>query len=707
MRSRDLLSDLAACQGVESTPNRSVDAMTITDAIPHHQQPGCNAVALVCDERASNLRRRSVMSFYLRTSVKVGPVRVNMSRTGLGASVGVPGFRLGAGPRGTYVSLGGDVVSYRATVRSTGKTRTRAVPTDSPVPAPGLPSPSEVVLSDVSGATALEMTEVGSSNLITQLNDAARSPRLWPWCLALTVALMFVSPLVLLAGAPLTVWLFWKDEIRRKVVAFYDVHGEEEAQRFQRLVDAFSRAGEAQCAWHVIASGAVSTTHQHKVNAGASALINRLPLTRGISGPPILASNIVVPSLSTARRSVYFLPDRILIRDGKHYADVAYRDSRAESTPQRFIEDGSVPSDSELVGHTWRYVNVKGGPDRRFKNNRQLPILRYGRLNLLGKAGYQAIFDFSTTVASSALANALTDMATSQRPRPQNRVAAQRPAASRDTPRPKHRYRTSTNGYDSHRNRHSMTPTTLPLSRRRLSAEGRVPVVGESHYQPALGRLANGAEVGADFSRHLQVVAILVPEPENPHDNNAVRVDVATDTGTATVGYLSRHEAPAYQAALLALRNEGYAGTCPGRITGGGRHRFYGMYLHLAGANTLLIENLVGEVDMLDPARQVTVTKEEDHQTVLSRHHSPVRACTRVAAQLVSSTVSSGKHKGAYAIEVRLDGNRVGELTAAMSTRYQHLVTAATKQFGHANCEALITHGTRGFQIDLRLPTTN
>ncbi len=648
------------------------------------------------------------MSFYLRTSVKVGPVRVNMSRAGMGASVGVPGFRLGAGPRGTYVSLGGGLVSYRATVRSPqGKTRTQTEPTGSQTPPSDLPSPSGVVLSNVSGATALEMAEVGSSDLVTQLNEAARSPRFWPWCLALTVALVFVSPLVLVAGVPLTVWLFWKDEIRRKLVAFYDVHGEEEAERFQRLVDAFSQAGQAQRAWHVVASGAVSTTHQHKVNAGASALVSRVPLTRGIGGPPNLATNIAIPSLSTPGRSVYFLPDRILVQDGKHYADVAYRDSRAEAAPQRFIEEGAVPSDSELVGHTWRYVNVKGGPDRRFKDNRQIPILRYGRLTLTGKAGYQAIFDFSTPTASSALASGLTEMATAKHARPRNEIAVQRSTSSQHTARPKAPVsRTPAAGYTSDRNRLSMTPAT-PLSRRRLSADGRLSVVGESHYQPALHRLTNGAEIGNDLSEHLQVVAILVPETENPHDNNAVRVDVATENGAATVGHLSRYDAPVYQAALLALRNDGYVGTCPGRITGGGRHRFYGMYLHLAGADALLLENLVGEIDVLDPERQVTVTKEENHQAVLARHHSPTRALTRVAAQLVSSTVSSGKHKGAYAIEVHLDGARVGELTAAMSARYQHLVVAAVKQSGHAYCEALISHGTRGFQIDLRLPATN
>jgi hypothetical protein len=71
-----------------------------------------------------------------------------------------------------------------------------------------------------------------------------------------------------------------------------------------------------------------------------------------------------------------------------------------------------------------------------------------------------------------------------------------------------------------------------------------------------------------------------------------------------------------------------------------------------------------------------------------------------VATELASCSVSRGKHKGAYAVEVRLDG----ELTAAMSTRYKHLVVTAEGNGNRATCEALITHGERGFQIDLRLP---
>ena len=43
------------------------------------------------------------MGFYLRKSVSVGPLRFNLSKSGIGISAGVKGFRVGAGPRGNYI----------------------------------------------------------------------------------------------------------------------------------------------------------------------------------------------------------------------------------------------------------------------------------------------------------------------------------------------------------------------------------------------------------------------------------------------------------------------------------------------------------------------------------------------------------------------------------------------------------------------------
>jgi hypothetical protein len=45
-----------------------------------------------------------------------------------------------------------------------------------------------------------------------------------------------------------------------------------------------------------------------------------------------------------------------------------------------FIESEGVPPDGKVVDQTWRYMNKKDGPDRRFKDNRELRIALYEEL---------------------------------------------------------------------------------------------------------------------------------------------------------------------------------------------------------------------------------------------------------------------------------------------------------------------------------------
>ncbi|MFL6119709.1 MAG: hypothetical protein ACJ73U_08845, partial [Actinophytocola sp.] len=66
--------------------------------------------------------------------------------------------------------------------------------------------------------------------------------------------------------------------------------------------------------------------------------------------------------------------------------------------------------------------------------------------------------------------------------------------------------------------------------------------------------------------------------------------------------------------------------------------------------------------------------------------------------------IAAGKYKGRRAVEVRLDGRRVGELTYLMSQRYAPLVTQVSAHNGRAGCEAEIERDANGLQLTLRLP---
>src|ERR1700678_1052935 len=98
------------------------------------------------------------MSFYLRKTVKAGPFRVSLSRSGIGMSTGVPGLRGGTGPRGSYIRVGGHGVYYRQTLSQSGG-RGRAAPAprhSSPQYRQRVSASDKVLMEDVTGATTVE-----------------------------------------------------------------------------------------------------------------------------------------------------------------------------------------------------------------------------------------------------------------------------------------------------------------------------------------------------------------------------------------------------------------------------------------------------------------------------------------------------------------------------------------------------------------------
>ena|ERR1043166_2058096 len=58
------------------------------------------------------------MGFFIRKSIKVGPVRLNLSKSGLGASAGIKGLRVSTGPRGTELNAGRKGIYYRQQLSS-------------------------------------------------------------------------------------------------------------------------------------------------------------------------------------------------------------------------------------------------------------------------------------------------------------------------------------------------------------------------------------------------------------------------------------------------------------------------------------------------------------------------------------------------------------------------------------------------------------
>lgn len=336
------------------------------------------------------------MGFYFRKSIRVGPLRFNLSGSGIGVSAGIPGFRVGTGPRGNYVHMGRGGLYYRATLPSGSSRRSQPKP-------PTTPEHSGTVgtMREISSASVSQMMDSSSAALLSEFDRKKKRIRTWP--LAAGLSGILLCPL---AGAGASVWIivpfavlclvgvvcaYQFDVLSKTVVILYEFDSEMEAA-YRRLHGSISELARCGGKWHIAARGDV---HNRKYHAGASQLVDRIGLSVGMGNLPYVSTNINPPVVQLGAKKLCFFPERLLVFASNGVGAVSYQDLSIVANDKRFIEDGSVPRDAHVVDQTWRFVNKSGGPDRRFNNNRQLPICLYEELWLSSPSGLNEVIQVS------------------------------------------------------------------------------------------------------------------------------------------------------------------------------------------------------------------------------------------------------------------------------------------------------------------------
>ncbi|MFN4311808.1 MAG: DUF4236 domain-containing protein [Ferrovibrio sp.] len=346
------------------------------------------------------------MPFYIKKSLRVGPMRFNLSNSGVGASIGVSGLRIGTGPRGHYIHAGRGGLYYRASLSKGKKTRVESaakgnLSKNPPVPVT-IPSHDSTLgeFVEITSGNVENMTDESSESLLKDINDCYRRVSLFKWAAASAAVLVIwlwlsqksdhLLSIALVCAAALVI-LYYVDKSRKTCVLFYDLE-DATLDEFKNVCEAFEQLGRSNSIARVDEAAVV---HDRKYHAGAGKVVklNQIKLT--YISPPCVTTNIPVPYMDAGKERLFFLPDRLLVYSGEAVGAVSYSDLKMKIESQQFIIDGSVPSDAKIVSRTWRYVNKKGGPDRRFKGNRELPVGLYEYLLLTSATGLREMFQFS------------------------------------------------------------------------------------------------------------------------------------------------------------------------------------------------------------------------------------------------------------------------------------------------------------------------
>jgi hypothetical protein len=340
------------------------------------------------------------MGFYIRKSISVGPIRFNLSKSGIGTSVGVKGLRLGSGPRGNYIHMGRKGLYFRKSLGPSSSSTSRGYqPQDIEI------NPEQTVeaLREIESSSVDEMVDSSSKELLEEINRKQKIIRFFPISIITGIVAFFV-----ILDASLQEWFkvilyflllglvgfsYYWDLMSKSVVILYDMEDPAKSL-YEGLHKSFKDLRECQGTWHIEASGRIQDKKYH---AGADEAVRRKKSTFRVGSLRFIKTNVEIPMIPVGKQTLAFMPDRLLVIEGKKVGAISYDGINLEVASQRFIEEEGIPRDAQVVGKTWKYVNKKGGPDRRFKDNPQLPIALYEQIHMTSSSGLNEVISISRT----------------------------------------------------------------------------------------------------------------------------------------------------------------------------------------------------------------------------------------------------------------------------------------------------------------------
>lgn len=325
------------------------------------------------------------MGLNFRKSINLGcGFRINLSKSGVGYSWGVGGFRITKTAKGT--------IRRTASIRGTGISYTSEAGTRKRDTVQNREQNNYYDTENIVNSSADLILSEGLEDILSVARNRILINQIANIGIIVSSILMLVKIYFLIS---LLIFIILKVYIRTfgLIGLDYVIDDDQKDVVFQRI-NPFARTALSEKCWRIIQSNKVI---DKKYTGGASNSV-KLVLCKTFQRAlfPFKSSTAAV-SFKSGNETLIFLPDKLFIIQGNKIGALDYNDISKSISNKRFIEDGMVPKDTQIVGYTWQYVNKSGDPDKRFKNNRKLPICQYGEIKLKSTLGLNTIIMFSNS----------------------------------------------------------------------------------------------------------------------------------------------------------------------------------------------------------------------------------------------------------------------------------------------------------------------
>jgi len=331
------------------------------------------------------------MGFRYRRSINLGGgFRVNISKSGIGYSWGTKGYRVTKTAKGTTrttASIPGTGISF---VDETGKRKRNGSTPVNPKPVNPAIDNNHYDTEEIVNSVATDMVSEGLEEILSAVRRTIKANKIANVGMWLFLFLGFANPVFI---------FFWLASIALKIYAktagrinLEYVIDEDQQDAVNQRMNPMLKVTDSEKVWRIMQSSKVI---DRKYSGGAANTVNRIPCAASKKVPFPFKANTSAACFKSGKETLIFLPDKLFIMQKSKVGALSYSDILSSAHTTRFQESEKVPKDTQVVGQTWRYINKSGGPDRRFKDNRQIPICLYGELELKSTSGLNTVIMFS------------------------------------------------------------------------------------------------------------------------------------------------------------------------------------------------------------------------------------------------------------------------------------------------------------------------
>lgn len=381
------------------------------------------------------------MGLRFRRSVRLFPgVRLNFSGSGVSTTIGVRGAGITLGPHGAYANVGlpGTGLSYRTRISPAPTEHSshseRSFDTSLPsIRYPEINPPQPAVHTEgaeqIHSGSVSAMTSPGLSELKRLIDEASLRRTVLTRTVSDRADAVRLKSRKLIFAQRFIVRLFTRKAVPRLKMELDEASSTLETSRaelegcyvhidfgldgestgtFAALSRSFSNLSSNQKIWDITES---AKTDRIKERTTATNRITRSQVAFDFGQVDVIQSDYKSLRLRNASSfEIHLFPGFILTREtGSDFALLEWKEFKAEYAPSRFIETDPVPSDSEVVGYTWAKANKDGSPDRRFSDNYQIPIAKYGELWLKSPTGLYEAYMVSNCQSAQGFGAAISN----------------------------------------------------------------------------------------------------------------------------------------------------------------------------------------------------------------------------------------------------------------------------------------------------------